>query len=291
MIGEIVVGSGLVAAGLGIYAFGIEPFLTPKVRTYRVHSERLSYFKHRNGRGLRIAALADLHASRIWMTSDRIKKIVAQTNALKPDVIVLLGDFVSGFELARWTELPAPAWCAPLSRLSAPLGTFAVLGNHDCWRGGEIIRDSLEKAGIPVLHNVAARFRTEAGARFWLAGLGAQHARKLGRGRFEGQDDLDGTMEQIDGGMDPVILLAHEPDIFPQVPDRVDLTLSGHTHGGQVRFPLVGAPYVPSRYGQRYAYGHRQESGRQLIVSGGLGCTGLPLRFGVAPEIVLVEAG
>jgi uncharacterized protein len=86
---------------------------------------------------------------------------------------------------------------------------------------------------------------------------------------------------------DPVILLAHEPDIMPQVPDRVALVLSGHTHGGQVR--LFGwSPLVPSRFGNRYAYGHVREQ-CDLIVSGGLGCSIVPVRFGVPPEIVLVS--
>ena len=88
----------------------------------------------------------------------------------------------------------------------------------------------------------------------------------------------------------PAILLAHEPDIFPEVPDRIALTLSGHTHGGQVR--LFGhSPMVPSRYGNRFAYGNVVENGRQLIVSGGLGTSILPVRFGVPPEILLVTIG
>ena len=88
----------------------------------------------------------------------------------------------------------------------------------------------------------------------------------------------------------PVILLAHEPDIFPQVPSRVALTLSGHTHGGQVR--LFGySPVVPSDYGNRYAYGPVEETGRHLVVSGGLGYSGIPVRFGVPPEITVVDLG
>jgi predicted MPP superfamily phosphohydrolase len=87
-----------------------------------------------------------------------------------------------------------------------------------------------------------------------------------------------------------VILMAHEPDIFVRVPDRVALTLCGHTHGGQVR--LMGwSPVVPSAFGNRYAYGHVVEEGRHLVVSGGLGCSILPVRFGVPPEIVVVELG
>jgi predicted MPP superfamily phosphohydrolase len=104
-----------------------------------------------------------------------------------------------------------------------------------------------------------------------------------------GLDDLDGTLAQVNDG-DPVVLLAHEPDIFPSVPPRVALTLSGHTHGGQVR--LLGfAPVVPSRFGDRYAYGHMVEDDRNLIVSGGLGCSLAPVRFGVPPEIVVIDLG
>ena len=104
-----------------------------------------------------------------------------------------------------------------------------------------------------------------------------------------GLDDLHGTLAKVTDGS-PVILLAHEPDIFPDVPERVSLTLSGHTHGGQVR--LFGySPVVPSRFGNRYAYGHVVEDDRHLIVSGGLGFSILPVRFGVRPEIVSVELG
>ena len=101
-------------------------------------------------------------------------------------------------------------------------------------------------------------------------------------------DDLPGTLAQIAEDGTPVILMAHEPDIFPEVPERVALTLSGHTHGGQVR--LFGwSPIVPSRYGNRYAYGHVREGARDLVVSGGIGCSILPVRFGVVPEITVIE--
>ena len=103
-------------------------------------------------------------------------------------------------------------------------------------------------------------------------------------------DDLPGTLAQIIGN-DPAILLAHEPDIFPKVPARISLTLCGHTHGGQVNLPFIGRPIVPSRFGQRYAYGHVIENDRHLIVSAGLGCSILPARFRVPPEIVVVELG
>lgn len=135
------------------------------------------------------------------------------------------------------------------------------------------------------------------GQPFWIAGLGdqwafwprglKQHPRIVRA--YEGMDDLAGTLAKVTDDA-PVILMAHEPDIFPKVPDRVALTVSGHTHGGQITFAGY-APMVPSRYGQRYVYGHVVEENRSIIVSGGLGCSGMPIRFGRPPEIVLIELG
>ncbi len=130
----------------------------------------------------------------------------------------------------------------------------------------------------------------EPGRRFWLAGLGDQLAHYIAPGHFRGVDDLPGTLARVTTD-DPVILLVHEPDIFTQVPERVSLTLAGHTHGGQIRLPLVPPVWAPSSYGARFAYGHIVERGRHMIVSGGLGCSKVPLRLGVPPEIVRVTLG
>ena len=151
-------------------------------------------------------------------------------------------------------------------------------------------RRALERVGVPVYENDVVRL-VKDGQPFWLAGLADQLAlqspnskEKRRRHRsYRGIDDLPGTLGKVQDDA-PVILLAHEPDIFRRVPDRVSLTLSGHTHGGQVR--LFGySPVVPSRYGNRYAYGHVVEQGRHLIVSGGLGCSIMPVRIGVPPEM------
>ena len=172
----------------------------------------------------------------------------------------------------------------------------AVLGNHDWWdddaaqaarRGPVESRRVLEAQGIPVMENDAVRL-THGGRPFWLAGLADQNA-FYPQHVWQGPDDLPGTLAKVTDDA-PVILMAHEPDIFPQVPERVALTLSGHTHGGQVRI-LGWSPVTPSHYGNRYAYGHIVEGGRHLIVSGGLGVSGVPVRLGVPPEIVLVELG
>ncbi|MBS0243669.1 MAG: metallophosphoesterase [Proteobacteria bacterium] len=153
-------------------------------------------------------------------------------------------------------------------------------------------RRELERFGVPVYENDGVRL-VKGGEPFWLLGLGDQIAflgRRLARHRrFRGVDDLPGTLAKATDNA-PIVLMAHEPDIFPKVPSRVALTISGHTHGGQVR--LLGySPIVPSIFGNRYAYGHVVEGGRDLIVSGGLGVSMLPVRFGVPPEILLIELG
>lgn len=254
------------------------------------------------GLRLRAAVLTDLHASKPWMTPARIGRLVDQANALAPDIVFLLGDFVHAVHIFGRPVAHAD-YAAALAGLSAPLGTHAVLGNHD-WsddphavrRGGGPTQagEALEKAGIPVYHNRAIRVG-DGGEAFWLAGLGDQRAFRLPRAertpnrKYRGLDDLPGTLAQVSGD-EPVILLAHEPDIFPQVPDRVSLTLSGHTHAGQIN--LFGwTPVVPSIYGSRYVHGHIVEDGRHLIVSAGLGHSGVPFRFKTTPEIVLLELG
>src|SRR6185312_11762405 len=150
-------------------------------------------------------------------------------------------------------------------------------------------RAALAAVRIPVLENSAVLLGP-AGRRFWLAGLGDQVAYRLGPNRFRGVDDLPGTLAHVRTN-DPVLLMVHEPDIFTQVPARVGLTLAGHTHGGQIKFPFMKPLWVPSAYGARYAYGHIVEQDRHMIVSGGLGTSFVPLRLGVPPEIVRVRLG
>lgn len=286
---------GVTGAGLGGYAFGIEPLYRLDVTSYRVAPRNWP-----DGLALKLAIIADVHAGEPYMSPARMEEIVAVTNALEPDAILLLGDYEAGhrFQLRR---IAAEEWASILAGFKAPLGVHAVLGNHDWWhdrnaqaaRKGPVRgRIALERHGVPVYENDAVRL-VKNGRPFWLAGLADQIALvtgvKNGRMVFQGLDDLDGTLAKVTDDA-PVILLAHEPDIFPRVPERVALTLSGHTHGGQVR--LFGwSPVVPSAYGNRYAYGHVIEQDRHLVVSGGLGCSILPVRFGVPPEIVVVELG
>jgi uncharacterized protein len=247
---------------------------------------------------LRIAVVADLHACDPWMSLDHIEAIVHHTNALDADVIVMLGDYVAGHRHVT-RIIPANEWAGVLAGLKAPLGVHAILGNHDYWddqvvqrdgQGPTVARRALEAVGIPVYENDVTRLSI-AGRPFWLAGLGDQlayfPARRFRPVRRIGIDDLGATLAKVTDDA-PVILLAHEPDVAARVPDRVALQLSGHTHGGQVR--LFGwSPIVPTRYGS-LAYGHARFN-CDVIVSGGLGCSFMPFRLGVPPEIVLVTLG
>jgi len=283
---------GLVGLGTSAYAIAVEPLLRQRVKRYDLKLKRWPADLR-----LTIAVIADLHACKPWMDIDRIHSVVDRTNEFGPDLVVLLGDYVAAL---RYVTGPVHSheWSKALSRLKAPLGVHAVLGNHDWWddgtaqatgRGPTNSRLALERVGIAVYENDAVRI-TKSGRSFWLAGLGDQLAflpsYRRHPGRRIGVDDLPATLSKVPDG-DPVILLAHEPDIMVSVPERVALVLSGHTHGGQVR--LFGwSPVVPSRFGNRYAYGHVREQ-CDLIVSGGLGCAIFPVRFGVPPEIVLVS--
>ncbi|MDX8537712.1 metallophosphoesterase [Mesorhizobium abyssinicae] len=290
---RLIGGSFLSMVSLGAYAVGVEPMLSTHVKRYFLTPPHWPA-----GLKLRVVALADVHACRPWMTPERIASLAAEANALQPDLIVLLGDYVAGMRLVT-DQVPASEWASALSGLKAPLGVKAILGNHDWWHdpvaqragaGPTVARKALEGAGITVLENDAFRLEKD-GHGFWLAGLADQLALLPGQGRAEagGLDDLDGTLAKVSDNA-PIILLAHEPDIFPKVPWRVSLTLSGHTHGGQVR--LFGySPVVPSAYGNRFAYGHVVENDRNLIVSGGLGFSIMPVRFGMRPEILQIDLG
>jgi uncharacterized protein len=284
---------GLGALGVSTTAYG---FSAPVVRL-RVARYHLSPPQWPAGLKLRIAAIADLHACDPWMSLDHIQAIVERTNALKPDIVVMLGDYVAGHrKVTRF--IPDAEWAAVLAGLKAPLGVHAVLGNHDWWEDKEVQRvgqglpsagRALEAAGIPVYENDAKKL-SKNGQSFWLAGLGDQlaymPARRFRPLRRIGVDDLGATLAKITDNA-PVVLMAHEPDIARRVPSRVALQLSGHTHGGQVRV-LGWSPVSPS--GQQLAYGHIRMN-CDVVVSGGLGCSIMPFRLGVPPEIVLVTLG
>jgi len=248
---------------------------------------------------LKIAIIADIHACYPWMSEQRIAQIVALANAQKPDLTVLLGDFVCTHRFVSG-YVPPGAWAEELARLEAPLGVYSILGNHD-WGSAAIptdppddsasVRRALVQARIPVLENQSIRL-WQGRRPFWLIGLGDQLAHKRGgRARMFHVDDLPASLRVLNDDA-PAILLAHEPYIFGHVPDRIALTLSGHMHGGQINLPLLGSPFLHG--GPRYTkhiYGVYREGKRMLLLSGGLGTSFVPLRVLRPPEVVVVELG
>jgi predicted MPP superfamily phosphohydrolase len=291
---RLVASLGAVSASTVAYGFSVEPLLRLHVARYDLDPPQWP-----KNFPLRIAAVADIHACDPWMTEAHIEAIVDRTNSLGADIILLLGDYFAGHRFVT-RYLDSAEWARPLAQLKAPLGVHAILGNHDWWHdreaqlaghGPTLARRALEAVHIPVYENDAARL-TANGKPFWLAGLGDQLAfiptRRIRPGRRIGVDDLAKTLGKVTDDA-PLVLMAHEPDVAMRVPGRVALTLSGHTHGGQVRM-FGWSPVVPSHYGAKLAYGHLREA-CDIVVSGGLGCSIVPFRLGVPPEIVLVTLG
>ncbi len=283
---------GMAVGGLGTWTFAIEPGFLLDITSYAFTPP-----KWPSGLRLKIAVVADLHACEPWMPADRVRRICHATNALEPDVTFLLGDYYGG---TAWASAPvAPdAWGEALSLLRARHGVFGVLGNHDIWHGplpqmagdeGETVARTLKHASVRVLENDAVRI-VKDGSPIWIAGLADQMATRITPGVFRGRDDLGGTLARIRDDA-PMILLAHEPFIFPRVPERVSLTLCGHTHGGQVNLPGIGNPYLNRRIKREHSYGHVVENGRHMVVSAGLGVSIVPARFNRPPEIVQITLG
>ena len=225
--------------------------------------------------GLRIALLTDLHVGSPFNGIPRLREIVRRTNERRPDLICLLGDYMKG--RIAGTVVTPEEWGPELGKLRAPLGVFAVLGNHDHWFDPRRVAAALQTAGIHVLQDKAVPL-TFRGDEFWLGGVSDYR---------EARHDVRGTLRQVTDDA-PIILMTHNPDLFPETPARVSLLLAGHTHGGQVLFPFLGALIVPSNYGNRYLSGHIVEHGSHLYVATGTGMSYLPVRFRVPPTIPIL---
>ena len=222
-------------------------------------------------KGKTLAFLSDLHHGP-YVPLSYVRHAVEMTNALKPDLIALGGDYPH-----RSVKYIAPC-VSELGRLHAPLGVYAVLGNHDHYYGGQPHASAaLRAVGIPELTNCGLWIEAD-GARLWLCGVD-----DFWRGRQNLPAALGGTTTR-----DAVILLSHNPDYVERIHDpRVGLVLSGHTHGGQVDIPIYGPPIVPSLYGQKYAHGLARGPVTQVFVSRGIGTISPPVRILCKPEIVL----
>lgn len=261
----------LVGALLAVWAFVVEPARLVVNRS-ELELERWP----QDAAPLRVALLSDLHVGSPYWGLSRLRELVERTNAEEPDIVLLAGDYLID-DVPFGTKVEHEAIADALSGLRAPAGVVAVLGNHDWWNDGDRMRRALEARGLVVLENEAHSF-VHRGAPFAVAGLADLVARHPEPAR---------TFDRVPGGT-TILALVHEPDVFPSIDARAAVTFAGHTHGGQVTFPFVGRPIVPSAFGQRYAIGHVVEGERHLFVTSGVGTSILAVRFGVPPEIAIV---
>ena len=272
-------GQALVAAGAGLggYAILVEPRRI-KVRRQPLPLRGLP----REMDGFKVIHLTDLHLG--WYTPAAfLTQVIEQANSLGAEVVLLTGDYVHG----------APDFVPQVGRLIAGLrprhGVVGVMGNHDHWVGADLSRDSLRGSGVRLLEN----------GHVWLGPQGLSDGRPGGGGLclagledpWEGQPNLTAALGDVPAG-DPRLVLCHNPDFAEsgharETTLRVDLMLAGHTHGGQVRLPLLGTPILPSRYGDKYARGLVRGPAFTVHVSAGVGTTILPVRLGVPPEMTL----
>ena len=228
--------------------------------------------------GPRIAVLSDLHVGSPFNGLDNLRATVERTNAAQPDIICLLGDYV--IQGVVGGSFVTPEEIAPvLADLKAPGGVFAVLGNHDAWLDHARVLKALTGNGIRVIEDTSVSTQTPAG-RITIAGVSDLWTRS---------HDIKAALRDAPAAGEPVLLITHNPDVFPEVPERVTLTLAGHTHGGQVALPFIGRPIVPSAFGQRFAAGHIVERGRHLYVATGIGTSIIPVRLRVRPAVTVLR--
>jgi predicted MPP superfamily phosphohydrolase len=260
------------------YSLAVEP------RNLRVHRRKLALRDlPPELAGLRLVQVSDVHHGP-WLSLDYVRSVVKTTNALNPDVILLTGDYV--YESWRYVAPVAEV----LGGLRARIGTLAVLGNHDWYEGGRCVLQEFARNNLPLIDNSRVFIKPDrtlvkhTGEGLCIAGVGDL---------WEGSPNYSAALSGLPRAM-PRLLLSHNPDAAEDVNlvtagYRVDLMISGHTHGGQVWIPGVGTPIVPSKFGQKYASGLVKGPACDVFVSKGVGVSGLPVRFGVPPEVVVFE--
>lgn len=229
-----------------------------------------------SARPQRLVLLTDIHVSGPDMPPERLIRIVGKINRLRPDIILLGGDFVSARKLTT-KRYSIEAALRPLASLRASSGVVAVMGNHDHWSDTAAVRRALLRAGVTILDNQAVRLGPLA-----IGGVDDD---------FTDHADINAVARRLErlGGVP--ILLSHSPDIFPATPPAIGLVLAGHTHCGQISFPFIGPLFTASHYGKRFSCGIVKKENQTMVVSAGVGTSLLPLRLGVAPNFWVIDIG
>lgn len=230
---------------------------------------------------IKVLLIGDTHVAGPDMPPARLKRILKDLNQLKPDLILLAGDYISEKRVATHIYTPAEL-AAPFALMDAPLGIIGVPGNHDHWAELDAIISEMEKNGVTMLTNDAVK----RGALI-IGGVDDE---------FTEHADLAKTITAMDALEEdedkaPRIVVSHSPDIVPDLPGAVGVVVTGHTHCGQIVLPVIGALTYVSKYGARFRCGKIDDDGQKVVVTAGLGTSVLPLRYGAPPDVWLLELG
>lgn len=263
----------LAPTSLLIYMVFVEP-----ARLVVLHTEVSKYSQNQELQSIRIAVISDLHVGSPFNGIDRLNQIVEITNSENPDLILLLGDFLT-LSVVGGTHIAPDSIAEALANLSAPLGVYSVLGNHDWWVDGLGMMRALESNGIVVLENSATPIHLQ-GQDIWLVGLADDTTRR--------PDLVSAFMSVPDDAAS--IIMAHDPGAYLDFPEWPwpEILLAGHTHGGQVYLPWLFDPITPGRAGPEWAEGLVYVAGVPLYVTSGVGTSILPIRLNRPPEIVIL---
>ena len=240
---------------LFIWSFFIEPnLLVVKNYTFKALGDK------------KIVFVSDFHIAK--NERKRLQKIVNTINEIEPDLVLSSGDFIKDHD-EKYT-LPIEEQVKEFKKIKAPMIT--VLGNHDGWYDKDLVREALQANGITVLENSNTKFE----------GLSIAGVEDIQTGFPDVEMALIGTEH-------PTILLSHNPDIYYDMHEKVELILAGHLHGGQIYLPFIGALNLPSKYGNKLVRGLIEETHNKMLVTNGLGTSILPIRFGAVPEIIVIN--
>jgi predicted MPP superfamily phosphohydrolase len=262
-----------VGVALLMYAYFVEPNLL-LINRFTIKVPHWS--KELNG--FKVVAISDIHGGSNSMDEAKLRYVAEQANAQQADVIVLLGDFVSqsGDKHDSGLKMEPATIADNLKELSAKYGVYAVIGNHDWWHGEKEVRAELERVGIKLLENEASSFDV-SGKQVSVLGIEDYWKRR--------KVDISAPLSQI-AVKENIIGITHNPDSFDKTPADLSILLAGHTHGGQVWLPFIGAPIPVAK--QEYTYGHIVHDARHLFVTKGVGTSGPGIRFCAVPEIVVL---
>lgn len=271
--GAVLIFGVVLLAALAVYGYFIEP---ARLVINETNLNVPNWDRELNG--FKIVAISDIHGGSNSITEERLRSISDTVTSLNPDIVVLLGDFVSQRSRKQQIlKMPIETIADNIKGMKAKYGVYAVIGNHDHWYDETKCRKELERVGFKVLENQTASFTVNNKT---VTVLGIEDFWK--RYKVEIKEPLSKIDPQ-----ENIIGITHNPDSFDLTPDTISLLVAGHTHGGQVNLPIIGAPVLVSK--PENTKGKIEKDGRIMFVTTGIGTTGPPIRLGVPPEISVLN--